>query len=107
MQLGYASWSAVVRTFGADLVNNQALDPVLNMLGHVKLNNNQDERTQGWYSIEKGTKQRLHHEQIEIFAKDLKDSYKLRTRQMDTADNLPNNKSIVLGPSDMAILDLP
>ena len=71
------------------------------MLGHVKLNNNPEERSQGWYYLEKGTKNRLHHEQIEIFAKQLKDSHNLTNKAVAEDESLPNHKSVRIGPSDL------
>ena len=107
VQMGYASWTAMVKTFGAEALSVKALQPLLNVMGHVKLTNNPEERSQGWYVTERGTKQRHHHEQIEIFARQLKDAHNLTTKAVTEASSLPNHREVLMGPSDLEVLTFP
>ena len=106
LQLGYASWTAMVRTFGHNALCTQKLEPLKSMLGRVKLSNNPEERVQGWYTTDAKTKVRKHHEQIELFISRLQDNHRLSTRRADVSTDLPNYSKNVLGPSDLQDLNI-
>ena len=106
LQLGYASWTAMVRTFGHNALCTQKLEPLKSILGRVKLTNNPEERSQGWYNTEAKTKIRKHHEQIELFVSRLLDNHRLSTRAVDVSTDLPNYSKLVLGPSDLQELNI-
>ena len=97
----------MVKTFGQDSLSLKVLEPVKSMLGRVKLTNNPEERSQGWYYHEKATKVKKHHDQIELFATQLQDDHRLLTRDADSSSTLPGYKKITLGPADIETMSIP
>ena len=98
VQLGFSSWSKLLKVYGSECFSTQKLLTLLEELGKLHLSASSDEREQGWFQ---GTgKEKTVNVNLENFLNQVKNSKRFKEKGVTEVDTLPNHKCITLGPSD-------